>query len=212
MRFEKISNEAWKNFVEENMGDAPDEVKAEVLATYDTIKIPRRATRGSAGYDFYAPFDIALLPGMTIVVPTGIKANMTDARVDSLGFIPVLQVYPRSSYGIKYHMSLTNTVGIIDCDYYNNTKNEGHILLSITNNLTFQGCPTKEVPDLVRGQRRVVLDMDADETKSRILQIPSGVAFAQGIFIDARLTEDDNPISEERVGGFGSTTTNQSEG
>ena len=87
-------------------------------------KIPHRATKGSAGYDFYAPFTFTLLPGETIKIPTGIKCNMNPGWV--------LKLYPRSSLGFKHRVVLDNTVGIIDQDYYNNPDNEGHIFIKIT--------------------------------------------------------------------------------
>ena len=91
---------------------------------YDKIKIPKRATIGSAGYDFVAPFFINLYPGETLKIPTGIRA-----KIDS-GW--VLQIYPRSSLGFKYRAQLDNTVGIIDSDYYH-SDNESHIFVKLTN-------------------------------------------------------------------------------
>jgi dUTP pyrophosphatase len=91
---------------------------------YDSVRLPRRATIGSAGYDFFAPFDIELQPGETIVVPTGIRCAMDEGYV--------LKIYPRSGLGFKYRCQLDNTVGIIDSDYYD-SDNEGHIMIKITN-------------------------------------------------------------------------------
>lgn len=92
---------------------------------YENIKLPHRATKGSAGYDFYAPFDFELKPGETIKIPTGIRSKMETNYV--------LMIFPRSSLGFKYRLQLNNTVGIIDSDYYN-SDNEGHIFIKITNN------------------------------------------------------------------------------
>ncbi|MDO4744283.1 MAG: deoxyuridine 5'-triphosphate nucleotidohydrolase [Clostridia bacterium] len=92
---------------------------------YDGIKLPRRATKGSAGYDFYAPRDFSLAPGETIKIPTGVRAKIDDGWV--------LKIYPRSGLGFKFRLQLDNTVGIIDSDYYN-SSNEGHIMIKITNN------------------------------------------------------------------------------
>ena len=94
------------------------------LEIYKDLKLPRRATSGSAGYDFFAPFDIVLAPGETIKIPTGIRAKM-EANY-------VLKLYPRSGLGFKYRLQLNNTVGIIDSDYYY-SDNEGHIFAKITN-------------------------------------------------------------------------------
>lgn len=98
--------------------------KNDVEKIYEDIKLPKRATVGSAGYDFYAPFDIKLNPGETIKIPTGIRCKM-DLEY-------VLKLYPRSGLGFKYRLQLNNTVGIIDSDYYN-SSNEGHIFAKITN-------------------------------------------------------------------------------
>ncbi len=94
------------------------------LEIYNNIKLPKRATKGSAGYDFYIPFDITLKPGETIKIPTGIRVKMADNYV--------LHLYPRSGLGFKYRLQLNNTVGIIDSDYYY-SDNEGHIFAKITN-------------------------------------------------------------------------------
>ena len=88
------------------------------------IKLPKRATVGSAGYDIYAPFDIYLKPGERMIIPTGIRTYM---QVDEM-----FKVYPRSGLGFKYRARLANTVGIIDSDYYF-SDNEGHIMVNLCN-------------------------------------------------------------------------------
>lgn len=92
--------------------------------SYEKIKLPARATAGSAGYDFFAPEKITLAPGETVKVPTGIRVKIDEGWV--------LKIYPRSSLGFKYRLMLDNTVGIIDSDYYN-ADNEGHIFIKMTN-------------------------------------------------------------------------------
>ena len=96
----------------------------ELKEIYEELPLPKRATKGSAGYDFFAPFDITLAPGQTIKIPTGIRAKMEDNWV--------LKLYPRSGLGFKFRLQLNNTVGIIDSDYYH-SSNEGHIFAKITN-------------------------------------------------------------------------------
>ncbi len=91
---------------------------------YNDIPLPKRATKGSAGYDFVCPIDIEIKPNEMIKIPTGIRCYMLEGYV--------LNIYPRSSLGMKYQMYLTNTTGIIDSDYYN-ANNEGHIIVSIVN-------------------------------------------------------------------------------
>ncbi len=96
-----------------------------VQTVYDDIVLPMRATAGSAGYDFFAPFDITLKRNETVKIPTGIRVKIENGWF--------LSVYPRSGLGFKYRLQLDNTVGIIDSDYYN-SDNEGHIFVKITNN------------------------------------------------------------------------------
>ncbi len=98
--------------------------EAEAQAIYDAIRLPRRATAGSAGYDFFAPAALSLAPGQEIRIPTGIRVRMEPGWV--------LQCYPRSGLGFKYRLQLNNTVGIIDSDYYA-SDNEGHIFAKLTN-------------------------------------------------------------------------------
>lgn len=113
-RFEKVSLD---RFVADGNGVAS-------ATDYDTIKLPKRATKGSAGYDFYSPIDFSLAPNETIKIATGIRAYMEDGWV--------LKIYPRSGLGFKYRLGLNNTVGIIDQDYYY-SDNEGHIQIKMTN-------------------------------------------------------------------------------
>lgn len=113
-RFEKVSIEQFRAGYEGENADA----------IYEAIKLPKRATSGSAGYDFYAPYDVKLAPGETAKIPTGIRVWIADGWV--------LKLYPRSGLGFKYRLQLNNTVGIIDSDYYN-SDNEGHIFIKITN-------------------------------------------------------------------------------
>lgn len=120
-KFEKVSLEQFRESWTDTFGPA-DEGAAE--SVYEQIKLPRRATAGSAGYDFFAPVDLTLAPGETIKVPTGIRVWMEPEWV--------LKCYPRSGLGFKYRLQLNNTVGIIDSDYYY-SDNEGHIFAKITN-------------------------------------------------------------------------------
>lgn len=120
-KFEKVSlNQFIKDWID-TFGNQPDHIITEI---YNNIKLPRRATKGSAGYDFYSPIDFDLVPGETIKIPTGIRCKMDEGWV--------LQCYPRSGLGFKYRLQLNNTVGIVDEDYYH-SDNEGHIFLKLTN-------------------------------------------------------------------------------
>lgn len=97
---------------------------ADIKKAYQDMKLPGRATSGSAGYDFWSPFDFTLEPGSSVLIPSGIRAKIADGYV--------LMIFPRSSLGFKYRLQLDNTTGIIDADYYN-AANEGHIMFRLTN-------------------------------------------------------------------------------
>ena len=131
-------------------------------------ELPRRATAGSAGYDFYLPCPITLAPGQTVKIPTGVRARIDEGWV--------LKIYPRSGLGFKFRLQLNNTVGIIDSDYYGAEK-VGHILIKLTN----------------------------DSREGKVVDLPAGAAFAQGVFVEYGITEDDD-ADAIRSGGLGSTS------
>ncbi|WP_443770458.1 dUTP diphosphatase [Anaerostipes sp.] len=120
-QFHKVSfaqfEESWKD-------SFPDTTSDEIRKIYDEIKLPCRATRGSAGYDFFSPIDFTLKPGETIKIPTGIRVFIEPDWV--------LNIFPRSGLGFKFRLQMNNTVGIIDSDYFN-SDNEGHIFVKLTN-------------------------------------------------------------------------------
>ncbi|MBR1453757.1 MAG: deoxyuridine 5'-triphosphate nucleotidohydrolase [Lachnospiraceae bacterium] len=125
-RFSKISLANFNKDYKENfpLGQKYGLDDMEITAVYNSIKMPNRATKYSAGYDIFSPIDFVLKGGETIKIPTGIRCKMDNDIV--------LMIYPRSSYGFKYRMMLENTVGVIDSDYYD-SDNEGHIMIKITN-------------------------------------------------------------------------------
>lgn len=116
MRFEKVSYEQYASTSTKN--------ENELISEYENITLPRRATKFSAGYDFFAPWTFTLKPGETVKIPSGIRVLLDDDKV--------LQCYPRSGLGFKYRLQLDNCVGIIDADY-SNSDNEGHIFFKMTN-------------------------------------------------------------------------------
>lgn len=157
-KFHKVSREQFEKDWIDTFG--PDE-DANIQAIYESIGLPKRATAGSAGYDFYAPIRLVLRPGETMKVPTGIRAEMAVEWV--------LKCYPRSGLGFKYRLQLNNTVGIIDSDYFY-SDNEGHIFSKITND-------TKEDKTVDIGQGEgfmqgifmeygITIDDDATETRN----------------------------------------------
>lgn len=127
--------------------------------------LPRRATKGSCAYDFYAKTNYTVKPNEIVKIWTDIKAEMDEDVV--------LLINVRSSMSGKF--TLSNTQGWIDSDYYSNEKNDGNIGIFLKN------------------------------ISNETLTIEKGDRIAQGMFTHYLITVDDNPISEERVGGFGSS-------
>ena len=120
-RFEKVS---FAQFEKDWLSAFPEETEGNIRRVYDAISLPRRATTGSAGYDFFAPVSFTLAPSQQILIPTGIRVKIKKGYV--------LMLFPRSGLGFKYRLQLNNTAGIIDSDYYH-ADNEGHIFCKLAN-------------------------------------------------------------------------------
>ena len=103
----------------------------------EDIPLPKRATKGSAGYDFVSPLEVTVPAGGSALIPTGIRAEMEPGWV--------LMLFPRSSLGFRHALRLSNTVGVIDSDYAF-AKNEGHIMVKLRN-------PLSEPVTIGRGDR-----------------------------------------------------------
>lgn len=177
IKFEKVSFDQFKkDFLK--CGYNPDFTDEMIKEIYDSIQLPKRATKGSAGYDFFSPFTFkmyardglayAMSPLINkdiylVTIPTGIRW-ICDENL-------VLMLHPRSSLGFKYGIHLRNTTGVIDKDY-SHSDNEGHIMAKLT------------TEDMV--------------------EVEAGKAFMQGIIMPYYTTDDDDTDSE-RNGGFGST-------
>ena len=119
-KFHKVSKERFTADWIDTFAQSQEETEK----IYEAIRLPKRATAGSAGYDFFAPAEFTLKPSETVKIPTGIRVEMQPEWV--------LKCYPRSGLGFKYRLQLNNTVGIIDSDYFY-SDNEGHIFAKITN-------------------------------------------------------------------------------
>lgn len=175
IKFEKVSLKEYTDAVNkcDNIGFTECELREE----WENIKLPKRSTKCSAGYDFFTPHDFSL-PGRTVNVlqscvysnygyetfPTGIRFVTDEPDV-------VLLLIPRSGLGFKSGTRLRNTLGVIDADYQY-ADNTGHIMVKM--------CSEEPV------------------------EVKQGKAFMQGIFT-RYLTVDDDRCETCRKGGFGST-------
>lgn len=168
----------------------------EVVSTYptETINLPQRATKYSAGYDLEAAKDV-LIPSIwsavfnqgllqelrakgqeisdkidffqTTLVPTGVKAYMPKNEV--------LIVANRSSNPKNRGLLLPNGIGVIDADYYGNADTEGEIFVQLIN----------------YGPRDYL--------------VKKGDRIAQAIFMNYQTADDEVPPKKTRSGGFGSS-------
>lgn len=188
-KFEKVSMDEWIKTFKDTLPDdkqlTEDDVN-ELTEVYENIKLPTRATTGSAGYDFFMPIAIPpIIPGASAMIPTGIKCRINPGWV--------LLIMPKSGLGTRYKMKLDNTTGVIDSDYYNCEKNEGHIMVAFSNELpqVTTTNPITQKPEI---------------PKELILQIPVGKAFVQGVFVPHGVAEEAE-VTAERTGGLGSTNS-----
>ncbi len=175
----------------------------EVVSSYkeSNVQVPRRQTKFSAGYDIEAA-ERTILPsfwhqsiahvlneGRERLFPSSTDKKSEDNRADEIWratLVPTglkaymqpneyLKIVNRSSGSYKHFTTLPNGIGIIDADYYNNEKNEGHIYVQLLN----------------------------FGLKNRVIE--KGERIAQGIFMPYLLTDEDDGGLNTRQGGFGSS-------
>ncbi|MEN6411151.1 MAG: dUTP diphosphatase [Veillonellales bacterium] len=127
----------------------------EIITAYldADISLPTRQTAHSAGYDMEAAAAVVLQPKSVTMIPTGLKAYMREDEY--------LGVHIRSGFSFKNQVSLINSQGIIDADYYNNPDNEGHILIGVFNYGT-KAISVKKGDRIAQGIFSKYLRVDAD--------------------------------------------------
>ena len=125
------------------------------------IKLPTRGSKNSAGYDFYSPIDTVIPPNEMVMIWTDVKASMY--------YDNALLIIPRSSMG-KHPIMISNTVGLIDSDYYGNESTDGNIGFRLFNLGTTP------------------------------YEIKAGDRIGQGIFIKYGTVKDDNVTTERKGG------------
>jgi len=154
-KFERISFEQFKKDIKDDR------------ELYNSIKLPKRSSKYSAGYDIRSMEEGILKAHTSKVFKTGLKVTMNEDEA--------LFLFDRSSFGYKYDVCLSNSVGIIDSDYYNNESNEGHFSIKLIN-------------------------LGEDD-----IEIKIGDRIAQGVFIKYLCVDDEENINNKRKGGIGST-------
>ena len=156
--------------------------------------LPLRASKTSAGYDFYAVEDLTIPPQAKVEFTTDVKAYM---RKDEMLILVV-----RSSAGVKNDLMMANTVGIIDSDFYNNPDNEGNIRIILRNlrpELRLLGYKEVNI-----GGETISVPQIEDLREKNTVRIKAGERVVQGIFVP--VLESDNCSSDnERLGGLGSS-------
>ena len=154
-KFEKISYDEFRKSVSDDRD------------LYDSIQLPKRSTVNSCGYDIMSVSSGIIEPHESMIFKTGIKVMMNNDEV--------LYIYSRSGQGFKNDVSLANSVGLIDADYYDNPSNEGHIMIKLINH--------------------------GDDA----YLVNAGDKIAQGVFMKYLMVDDDEGVNNSRNGGFGST-------
>ena len=154
-KFEKISFKQFKKDVSNNK------------ELYESITLPKRSTSHSAGYDIKSIVNATIKSGESAIIKTGLKVDMNETEV--------LYIFDRSSLGFKYDVFLSNSVGVIDNDYYNNEDNEGHIQIKLIN------------------------------MGKKDFEVKIGDRIAQGVFMEYLTVDDEEKIDKKRKGGIGST-------
>lgn len=125
MKFEKVSFDQFAADMEKWM---PERWWEMYEVYYNSAKLPKRQTKGSAGYDIVSPMRLILEPGEQVVIPSGIRAVFSEEELETWH----LEVFVRSSVAIKRGLNIINQVEIIDADYFQG-ENGGDILLALKN-------------------------------------------------------------------------------
>ena len=95
-------------------------------ALYDDSQMPLRGTKNSAGYDLYSHEDTIVPAQGRVLVKTGVKCWLEPNRY--------LAVVPRSGLALKQGITVLNTPGTVDSDFY---PNEVGVILYNTTNIDF---------------------------------------------------------------------------
>jgi dUTP pyrophosphatase len=163
--------------------DLGNKIKVYIEKCRDSAVIPSYANTGDAGMDVYAAEDVTILPGETVIVPTGLKVAIP------IGF--EIQVRPRSGISFRTKLRLSNSPGTIDSGY----RDEIGVIMSNVSPMKSSG---------------VERTLDKGKGGEGTYKIHKGDRIAQFILarvpvIEFEETDDVAGIGNNRGGGFGST-------
>ncbi|MGI6776628.1 MAG: dUTP diphosphatase [Acetivibrionales bacterium] len=160
-------------------------VKVYVEICRESAILPSYANPGDAGMDVYAAEDINIMPGETVIVPTGLKLAIPQGYE--------IQVRPRSGISLKTPLRIPNTPGTIDSGY----RDELGIIISNTSPVS--GSNSQEV-----------FSINSTGNKFGTYKIKKGDRIAQIVLqavprIEFSIVNSVEEIGDNRGGGFGST-------
>jgi dUTP pyrophosphatase len=148
--------------------------------------LPKYANPGDAGMDVYAAEEVTIMPGETVVVPTGLKLAIPEGYE--------IQVRPRSGLSLKTPLRIPNSPGTIDSGY----RDELGI---IVNN-------SSVVNDNQKSGEKYTLDEKGNKKGAYIVRKGDRIAqIVLQVVPKMVLTKVDSvkSIGTDRGGGFGST-------
>lgn len=99
-------------------------------------RLPQYESDGAAGMDVRTAVSFVILPGQTVLVPTGLKVAIPEGYE--------LQVRPRSGLSYRTTLRIANAPGTIDSDY----RDEIKVLVANTASLTDWGTQVLNHPEL----------------------------------------------------------------
>ena len=113
---------------------------------YKDIILPKRSTKNSVGYDIFACEDV-IIPSIWKSVFKNLKSFCSKSN-EKAEILPtkiltgvkayfledeVMIIANRSSGPSKLGLVMSNSIGIFECDYYNNPSNDGNIIFQYYN-------------------------------------------------------------------------------
>lgn len=79
---------------------------------YHDLEVPQRSTLYSAGYDLRTPIGFVIPAHSRLLVPTGVTCKLAEDEY--------LAIVPRSGLALKKGITVLNSPGTVDSDYYPN--------------------------------------------------------------------------------------------